>query len=164
MPTGALVTDVVVPPDVTLAEAVIYAAPESLLVALKTTEAMPVVVLPVKSVAEVGVKVTRPFDAAKVTITPFNSVPLASRSVAVTFTGDPYVIEDGTLKTRVGTEVVVVLVAVELEPVLVASSLLPPQAIREQSRVKEISSHNDRQIFFLIDFVMLFSFFIYLKE
>jgi hypothetical protein len=41
--------------------------------------------------------------------------------------------------------VTVVLVPVVLEPVPAVSSLLPPQAIREQSRVKEISSHNDRQ-------------------
>jgi hypothetical protein len=154
MPTGTLVTVVVVPSDLVIfAVAEMYVAPaEKLLTALKMIEAVPV--LSVKAVAAVGVNATSELsDAEKVTIAPLTRLPLASLSTAVIFTGCPNVTVEGTVKTREATAVVVVLL-----PVPVPSSLLPPQAIRQQSKIKEISKHNDRNNLALIDFVILLPF------
>jgi len=154
MPTGTLVTSVVVPPAVILDDAVMYVAPaEKLLATLKMIEALPV--LSVRAVEAGGVNVTSEVsDAAKVTMEPLTRFPLASVSTAVTVTGFPKVTTDGTLKTREATEVVVVLLPVSVEDV----SLLPPQAIRQQNSEKEISSHNDRDNLAWIDFTILLPF------
>jgi hypothetical protein len=42
--------------------------------------------------------------------------------------------------------------------VLVFPSLLPPQAVRQQNRAKEISSNNVRENFALVDSIILISF------
>jgi hypothetical protein len=153
MPTGTLVTFVIVPSDVISADAEMYVAPaEKLLVAFKMIEAVPVP--SVRAVAAGGVNVTSELsDAAKVTMDPFTRFPLASVSTAVIVTGDTYVTLDGALKTREAAAVVVLL------PVPEASSLLPPQALRQQNRAKKISSNAGRENFTLINFIILISFF-----
>ncbi|MGA2553635.1 MAG: hypothetical protein ABSF20_02485 [Smithella sp.] len=157
MPTGTLVTAVVVVPDVVvvviLDDAVMYVAPaEKLLATLKMIDAVPV--LSVRAVEAGGVNVTSEVsDAAKVTMEPFTGFPPASVSSAVTVTGFPKVTTDGTLKTREATEVVVVLLPVEDDELL-----LPPQATRQQSAIKEISSHIDSDNLVWIDFTILLPF------
>jgi hypothetical protein len=142
---------VVVPAVVTGADAVMYVAPsEALLAAFKVTEATPLT--SVNAVAEVGVNATRPLDAAKVTTAFFTNAPLPSLSIAVTVTGVPDVILEGTLKLREPRLVVVVPV-----PVPVVSPL--PHPLRQQNRAKQISSSNGRRNLVLIVFTILLSFF-----
>jgi hypothetical protein len=87
---GAVVTVDAVPPVVTDADAVMLVAPEeSMLAASKLTEATPLAF--VRAVAEVGVNVTRPFVAVKLTTASCNGSPLAFLSVAVAVTGVPNV-------------------------------------------------------------------------
>jgi hypothetical protein len=144
---------VVVPAVVTGADAVMYVAPsEALLAAFKVTEATPLT--SVNAVAEVGVNATRPLDAAKVTTAFFTNAPLPSLSIAVTVTGVPDVILEGTLKLREPRLVVVGPVPV---PVLVVSPL--PHPLRQQNRAKQISSSNGRRDLVLIVFTILLSFF-----
>jgi hypothetical protein len=148
MPTGALVTVVVVPDVVTGADAVMLVAPvESTLAAFKTIEATPLA--SVNAVAEVGVNVIMSLVAAKVTIAPCTTAPLASVSVAVAVTGVPNVTTlEEILKVR-EAEVVV--------PVPVVAPL--PHPLRQQNRAKQISSSNGRRNLALIDFTILLSFF-----
>ena len=154
MPTGVLVTVVVVPSVVTDADAVMLVAPaESKLAAFKTIEATPLAF--VNAVAEVGVNVTSELVAAKVTTALGTSAPLASLSVAVAVTGVPNVTTlEGMLKIRELRSVVVVPV-----PVLVALVSPLPHPLRQQNRAKQISSKNVRDNFTLIDFTILLSFF-----
>jgi len=157
MPTGVLVTVLVVPSVVTGADAVILVAPvESMLPAFKRTEAIPLAF--VNAVAEVGVNVTSELVAAKVTTAPFASAPVASLTIAVAVTGVPNVTLDGTLKVRELRSVVVVPVPVPVPVPVLVSSLLPPHPLRQQNRAKQISSNNDRKNFALIDFIILISF------
>jgi hypothetical protein len=151
--TGALVIIVVVPPEVSGADAVIYVAPaEELLAAFNSTEAVPLASV----FAVVGVGVASVVsDAVKVTTAPGTNAPVVSLSIAVIVTGVPYVTLEGTLKVRELRSVVVVPVPV-LVPVV--SSLLPPQATRKQNRGKNISSNNGRENLALIDFIILISF------
>ena len=129
MPTGVLVIIVVVPLVVTGADAVILVAPaESKLAAFKTIEATPLAF--VNAVAEVGVNVTRPLVAAKVTTALGTSAPLASVSVAVAVTGVPNVtMLEGMIKVRELRSVVGVFVPV---PVAIVSPL--PHPLRQQNR------------------------------
>jgi hypothetical protein len=152
---------VVVPPDVIGADAVMLVAPAEVESAAATMiEATPL--LSVKAEAEVGVNVRRVVDAAvKVTTAPDTGVPEESVSIAVAVIGDPYVtlftVVDPLVKVneRNPWVVVVVLLPVEEEEVV---SLLPPQAIRQQSAIKEISSDNDRNNLAWINFVILLPF------
>ena len=153
IPTGVLVTVVVVPPVVIGADAIILVAPvESILAAFKTIEATPLAF--VNAVAEVGVNVTSELAAAKVT-TAFATVePLASRSVAVAVAGVPNVTTlEGMLKVRE------LRLVVEPVPVSVAVLSPLPHPLRQQNRAKQISSKNVRENFALVDFTILFSFF-----
>ena len=76
IPTGVLVSVVVVPPVVTSADAVIVVAPaEEILAASNVTEAVPSAA--VKAVANVGVNTTIPVAAAKVATTLGTGTPLA---------------------------------------------------------------------------------------
>ena len=110
---------------------------------------------------DAGVNVTRVVSAAaKVTTAPDTAFPEASVSVAVALTGDPYVtlftVVDPLVKVNVRKPWVVVVVLLPVEEEVV--SLLPPQAIRQQSAIKEISSDNDRNNLALINFVILLPF------
>jgi len=154
IPTGVLVTVLIVPLVVTGADAVMLVAPvESILAAFKTIEATPLAF--VRAEADVGVNVTRPLVAAKITTALDTSAPLASVSVAVTVTGVPNVTTlEGMIKVRELRSVVVVFVPV---PVAIVSPL--PHPLRQQNRVKKISSSIVRENFALVDFTILFSFF-----
>jgi hypothetical protein len=154
MPTGALVTVVVVPPDIIDVDAVMYTAPPESLAAFKTTEAIPAEILPVISDAEDGVKVTSPLDAANITTALFTRFPSASLSSAVTATGCPKDTLDGTFKVREGAAVVVPVPV----PVPELVSRLPPHPLRQKNRAKKISSSAGRENFTLIDFIILISF------
>ena len=148
MPTGVLVTVLVVPSVVTGADAVILVAPvESMLPAFKRTEAIPLAF--VNAVAEVGVNVTSELVAAKVTTAPFASAPVASLTIAVAVTGVPNVTLDGTLKVRELRSVVVVPV-----PVPVLLSTLPPHPLRQKNRAKKISRSAGRENLAVIDFTI----------
>ena len=129
MPTGVLVTVVIVPPVVIDADAVMLVAPaESKLAAFKTIEATPLAL--VRAEADVGVNVTRSLVAAKVTTALGTSAPLASVSVAVAVTGVPNVTTlEGMIKVRELRSVVVVFVPI---PVAVVSPL--PHPLRQQNR------------------------------
>jgi hypothetical protein len=160
IPNAVLLMVVVVPPDVIGADAVMLVAPAEVeFKAATLIDATPL--LSVKAVPEVGVNVRRVVDAAvKVTTAPDTGVPEESVSVAVAVIGDPYVtlftVVDPLVKVneRNPWVVVVVLLPVEEEDV----SLLPPQAIRQKSAIREISSHNDRDNFVCIDFTILLPF------
>jgi hypothetical protein len=146
MPTGVLVTVVVVPLVATEADAVMLVAPaESMFAVFKVMEAMPLSF--VRDVAEVGVNVTMLLVAAKVTTVFGASAPLEFLSVAVTVTGVPNVTLEGTLKVRELRSVVVVPVVAPL-----------PHPQRQQNRAKQISSSNGRRSLDLVDFAILRSF------
>jgi len=146
IPTGALLIVVVVPPDVSGADAVMLVAPvEKLLAAFKVTEAVPL--LSVNAV--VGVRATSVISVTvKVTTAPCTSAPVVSLSIAVTVTGVPNVTLEGTLKVRELKSVVVIFVPVPV------SSLLPPQALRQKNRAKKISSNAGRENLVVIDFTI----------
>jgi hypothetical protein len=149
MPTGVLVTVVVVPLVATEADAVMFVAPaESMLAVFKVMEAMPLAF--VNAVAEVGVNVTRPLVAAKVTTAFGTTAPLASLSVAVAVTGVPNVTLEGMLKVRELRSVVVV-------PVPVVAPL--PHPLRQQNKTKRIIRFKKDKSFFLVDFAILLSFY-----
>ena len=137
-PTAELVTVL----DEGVADAIMLVAPEE-------TASIVIVATPlpfVRALADAGSNATRLLDAEKVTTVLAAASPLEFKTVAVAVTFDPVETElEESVMLMADKSVVVVLVAVVLEPVPAVSSLLPPQAIREQSRVKEISSHNDRQ-------------------
>ena len=129
MPTGVLVTVVIVPPVVTDADAVMLVAPaESKLAAFKTIKATPLAF--VNAVSEVGAHVSRPLVVVKVTTALGTSAPLASVSVAVAVTGVPNVtMLEGMIKVRELRSVVGVFVPV---PVAIVSPL--PHPLRQQNR------------------------------
>src|SRR5208337_2558276 len=151
---------VVVPPDVIGADAIMLVAPAEVESAASTLiKATPL--LFVKAVPDVGLSVRRVVLAAvKVTTAPDTAFPEASVSVAVAVTGDPnvtlFTVVDPLVKVNVRKPwvVVVVLLPVDDDDEL----LLPPQAIRQQSAIKEISRHNDRDNLVWIDFTILLPF------
>jgi hypothetical protein len=145
-PTAALLTVL----DEGVADAVMLVAPED--TALMVMVAIPL--LFVRAVAEAGSNATRELDAAKVTTVLAAAAPSEFKTVAVAVIFDPVETElEESARAIADKSVVVVLLAVLLESV----SLLPPQAIREKSSIRDISSHDSRQKFFLTDFVMLIS-------
>jgi len=149
-----LVTVVVVPEDVTGADATMLVAPaESILEALKLMMAMPLEF--VKAVAEVGVNVTRLLVAVKDTTAPDTADPPESFTVAVAVIGVPYetTLEESTRET-VAEEVDVVV----SELLALSVSALLPHPTRQQNKTREISTNMSMGNFALIDFTMLLSF------
>jgi len=145
-PTAELVTVL----DEGFADAVMLVAPEETALMVMFATPLPFV----RAVADTGSNATRLLDAAKVTTVLAAAAPSEFKTVAVAVILDPVETElEESVRPIADKSVVVVLLPVLLESV----SLLPPQAIREKSSIRDISSHNDRLRFFLTDFVMLIS-------
>ena len=84
------------------------------------------------------------------TVCPLTGLPVLSVSVAV-------IMLDSPAAREVTVEVMAMLNPVEVLPP-VPSSKVPPQAVRNKSIAKEISSDNMRDDFALFDFIILLSF------
>ena len=156
MPIGVLVTVDAVPPVATDADAVMLVAPsESMLAAFKVTEAMPPAF--VRAVAEVGVNVTRPFVAAKLTTAPCIRVPLASLSVAVTVTGVPKVtVLAGMFNVKLPEPVGVGVVPPE-ESLLSPGPSPHPQRTARKNREKINNGQRNFLVLLLFILFLLFS-------
>lgn len=145
-PTAELVTVV----DEGVADAVMLVAPEDTALIVIVATPLPFV----RAVADAGSNATRLLEAAKFTTVLAAASPLEFSTVAVAVTFDPVETElEESFRVIDEKSVVVVLL-----PVL-ESDLLPPQAMRQENKAKEIKIHNDRRKFFLADFVMLISLF-----
>jgi len=107
----------------------------------------------VSLVAEEGVNATSELVDAKVTTAPLTSVPLASLSVALAVIGMPNVtVVEESVKVSVGVPVVV---SPPLPPPVSAVSGLPPQAIRQQIKNRERSSHSGWKNFDLLASIII---------